>query len=130
MHTSDLPNETIYTVLKNNESIKSSYDPALNSALGIGMLFEIEFPQNTITLSTKEGSFKAWKMENGIKIIDSVGQTYKISDSGSVFWVPDELDNPDGFECEIILHGDDNGKAIELGRIIITQTNDYNAVLK
>jgi len=130
LHTSDLPNETIYTVLKNNESIKSSYDPALNSALGIGMLFEIEFPQNTITLSTKEGSFKAWKMENGIKIIDSVGQTYKISDSGSVFWVPDELDNPDGFECEIVLHGDDNGKAIELGRIIITQTNDYNAVLK
>ena len=123
-----------YTEMKVNEvvSIETNYDPLMSDWSGIGILLEFESKDYPITLSTNEGHFTTWDKEEGSGIVTNVGKTYDIGNSGYIFWTPDNLHYDEGFESEIFITGESNGKSIEIGKIVINMNDKHtlSAVFK
>ena len=99
---------------------------------GIGILLEFDSKDYPITLSTNEGHFTTWDKETGVGVVSNVGKTYDIGNKGYVFWTPDSLNFDEDFESEIIMVGDNNGKNIELGKLVVNMNDKHSltAVLK
>jgi hypothetical protein len=123
-----------YTEMEKGEvvSIETDYNPLMSDWSGIGILLEFESKDYPITLSTNEGHFTTWDKEEGSGIVTNVGKTYDIGNSGYIFWTPDNLHYDESFESEIFITGDNNGKNIEVGRIVINMNDKHTlfAVLK
>ena len=123
-----------YTEMEKGEvvSIETDYNPLMSDWSGIGILLEFESKDYPITLSTNEGHFTTWDKEEGSGIVTNVGQTYDIGNSGYIFWTPDDLSYSEDYESEIMITGDNNGKSIEVGKIVINMNNKHtlSAVLK
>ena len=110
-----------YVELKPNESMVSSYDQISDSANGIGVWFQFESPKYPVTVTTENGTFRTWNPVNGKGIAKNVGKSYEVGVIGAVSWLPDDLKIPDDFEAVIQVKGDDNGKSVDLGTLVITK---------
>ena len=134
LYKSNSPEELQYTEMKKGKvvSIETDYDPVMSNWSGIGILLEFESKDYPITLSTNEGHFTTWDKEGGSGIVTNVGQTYDIGNSGYIFWTPDDLSYSEDYESEIMIAGVNNGKCIEVGKIVINMTDEHtlSAVLK
>lgn len=126
-------NDTQYTEMKVDEvvRIKNAFNTIMSNTSGIGILFEFDSKEYPISLSTDKGYFKIDDVEKGIGRFKDVGQTYDIGNGGRIFWNPNDLDYPNGFECEIVINGNVKGKTIAIGKISISQTDDitFSAIL-
>ena len=113
---------TEYVEMKPYESMASSYDPVLSSLDGIGVWFDFRSEKYPITLTADKGTFKTYTYKSGgIGTVNEVGSTYEVGKSGSVSWVPDDISIPIGYEAKIKITGDDNGKSVDLGTLIINK---------
>ncbi|WP_295067902.1 dockerin type I repeat-containing protein [Ruminococcus sp.] len=111
-----------YVELKPYESMASSYNPVLSSLDGIGVWFEFESEKYPLTLTADKGTFKTYTYKSGgIGTVDEVGSTYEVGKSGSVSWVPDDISIPIGYEAKIKVTGDDNGKSVDLGTLVVNK---------
>lgn len=123
-----------YTEMKKNEvvEIKTDYNPLMSDWSGIGILFEFGYQNAPIVLSTDKGSFLTWDIEAGSGIIESVGKTYNVGNEGYIFWAPEQLGYPEGFENVINVEEIIDGNNVKIAEIIISQNADhtFSAVLK
>lgn len=94
-----------YTEMKVDEvvSIETDYNPAMSDWSGIGILLEFESKDYPITLSTNEGHFTTWDIEEGSGPIENVGKTYNIGNEGYIFWTPDNLHYDENYVSEILI---------------------------
>lgn len=111
-----------YVELKPYEPMASSYSPVLSSLDGIGVWFEFKSEKYPITLTADKGTFKTFTYKSGgIGTVNEVGSTYEVGKSGSVSWVPDDISIPIGYEAKIKVTGDDSGKSVDLGTLVVSK---------
>ncbi|MCR4637621.1 dockerin type I repeat-containing protein [Ruminococcus sp.] len=119
-------NGSEYVEMEPYNAMVSSYDVSLSSLNGVGVWFEFESPSYPITLTTKNGSFKTFTYNGGgLGTINDEGSTYKLDKSGSVSFVPETVSIPDDYKAEVMITGEENGKTVDLGTLVITK-NDKN----
>ena len=113
---------TEYVELKPYESMASSYDPVLSSLDGVGVWFEFQSEKYPLTLTADRGTFKTFTYKSGgIGTVNEVGSTYEVGKSGSVSWVPDDISIPISYEAKIKVTGNDNGKSVDLGTLVVSK---------
>lgn len=111
---------TEYVELKPNEPMISSYDVSLSSLNGVGVWFEFNSTSYPVTVSTENGKFKTFTYKSGgIGFINDVGSSYNVGQNGSISFVPETVSLPEDYKAEVKITGDDNGKNIDLGTLII-----------
>ena len=113
-------------------TIKSDYNPIMSDCSGIGILLEFDSKDYSISLRTDDGHFTTWDIAKGNGPIENAGKTYKIGNSGYIFWTPDEINFDADYKNEIVIIGEKDGKSVKLGNIVVTTSNSHTltAVLK
>jgi hypothetical protein len=113
-------------------TIKSDYNPIMSDRSGIGILLEFDSKDYSISLRTDDGHFTTWDIAKGSGPIENVGTTYKIGNSGYIFWTPDDINFDADYRNEIVIIGEKDGKSVKLGNIVVTPSNSHTltAVLK
>ena len=126
--------EKKYTEMNMDEvvNIKTDYNPVMSDWSGIGILFEFDSKDCPITLYTEKGHFTKWDTEKGSGTVENAGATYDIGRSGYIFWTPDELCFPEGFENRILVRETGGDSDAVLCKLVIYRNDDHtlSAVLK
>ena len=107
--------------IKDIVTIKTDYDPSMSNWSGIGILLEINSKDYPVTLKTVDGHFSSWDINSGSGPVENMGKTYDVGNFGYIFWTPDALDYPKGFNTEIQAVGVSGDVFIDLGKIYVTQ---------
>ena len=116
-----------YVEMKPDKAMVSSYDVLLSSLNGVGVWFQFESPKYPVTVSTENGKFKSFTYNGGgLGTINDEGKTYTVGRTGSVSFVPESVNIPDNYKAEVKITGEENGKTIDLGTLVITKNVSGN----
>ncbi len=116
-----------YVEMKPDKAMVSSYDVLLSSLNGVGVWFQFESPKYPVTVSTENGKFKSFTYDGGgLGTINDEGKTYTVGRKGTVSFVPESVNIPDDYKAEIKITGEENGKTIDLGTLVITKNVSGN----
>ena len=127
LNTTIPQNGSKYVEMKPDKAMVSSYDVLLSSLNGVGVWFQFESPKYPVTVSTENGKFRIYNYQGGgLGSINDVGKTYTVGRKGTVSFVPESLNIPDNYKAEIKITGEENGKTIDLGTLVITKNVSGN----
>ena len=127
LNTTIPQNGSKYVEMKPDKAMVSSYDVLLSSLNGVGVWFQFESPKYPVTVSTENGKFRIYNYQGGgLGSINDVGKTYTVGRKGTVSFVPESVNIPDNYKAEIKITGEENGKTIDLGTLVITKNVSGN----
>ena len=113
-----------YVEMKADEAMVSSYDQASSSLNGMGVWFKFESPKYPVTVSTENGKFRIFNYKGGgLGSVDEVGKSYTVGRSGEVCFAPENGKLSDDYKAEVKVTGEENGKTVDLGTLVITKTD-------
>jgi hypothetical protein len=128
------PIVTEFTKMRANEAITliNEYNPNYTPDKEIGILFKFDSKECTIKVTTDHGEFWTLDKVKGKEPAEAVGKTYDIGNEGGIYWIPDELNENNDLESEILIMGEYNGTSVELGKITVTQyeKHTFRVILK
>ncbi|MBP5580024.1 MAG: dockerin type I repeat-containing protein [Ruminococcus sp.] len=114
-----------YVEMKADEAVVSSYDQLSSSLTGIGVWFKFESPKYPVTVSTENGKFRIYNYKGGgLGSVNDMGKTYTVDRIGEVCFAPESTTIPDNYKAEVKITGEENGKTVDLGTLIITKNNN------
>lgn len=117
-------NGSEYVEMKADETMVSSYDQASSSLNGMGVWFKFESPKYPVTVSTENGKFRIFNYKGGgLGSVDEVGKSYTVGRSGEVCFAPENGKLSDDYKAEVKVTGEENGKTVDLGTLVITKTD-------
>lgn len=127
LNTTIPKNGSKYVEMKPDKAMVSSYDVLLSSLNGVGVWFKFESPKYPVTVSTENGKFKSFTYDGGgLGTINDEGKTYTVGRKGTVSFVPESVNIPDDYKAEVKITGEENGKTIDLGTLVITKNVSGN----
>lgn len=113
-----------YVEMKADEAMVSSYDQASSSLTGMGVWFKFESPKYPVTVSTENGKFRIFNYKGGgLGSVDEVGKSYTVGRIGEVCFAPENGRLSDDYKAEVKVTGEENGKTVDLGTLVITKTD-------
>lgn len=128
------PIVTEFTKMRANEAITliNEYNPNYTPDKEIGILFKFDSKECTIKVTTDHGEFWTLDKVKGKVPAEAVGKTYDIGNEGGIYWIPDELNENNDLESEILIMGEYNVTSVELGKIVVTQNakHTFRVILK
>lgn len=113
-----------YVEMKADEAMVSSYDQASSALTGMGVWFKFESPKYPVTVSTENGKFRIYNYQGGgLGSINDVGKSYTVGRIGKVCFAPENVKLSDDYKAEVKITGEENGKTVDLGTLVITKTD-------
>ncbi|MBQ6211507.1 MAG: dockerin type I repeat-containing protein [Ruminococcus sp.] len=127
LNTTIPQNGSKYVEMKPDKAMVSSYDVLLSSLNGVGVWFQFESPKYPVTVSTENGKFRIYNYQGGgLGSINDVGKTYTVGRIGEVCFAPENVRLPDDYKAEVKVTGEENGKTVDLGTLVITKNVSGN----